>query len=120
MISHPSVEKEYQVGVVFAENLTQDYSCHKREKALKSKSSKIKRWVKSPKWIERWSDGHMQYLYRSYKSHSIYLRIVFGGILVVIDDQVGRKSFKTVEAAKIASLKGVWYLNERAAALNGL
>lgn len=110
ILTHIEVEKEFKVGCVCAEKMTNDYVNPKQlEKKLKQKTSRRINWIK-----KHWKET---------ESHN--LTLIFEGqrLLIFTDKKTnkfkckigevwGKKTFDTLDKAKIAVFNGIEYLKE--------
>ena len=110
IIKHLDIAGEFNVGVVCAEKLTQDYvNPRRREKELKQRKSKIERWVQSSKW-KKSEKGN---IYR--EENGVHV-LIFGrgaNFKVKIGDIWGKKTFPSCIEAKKAAFCGLEWLNSR-------
>ena len=106
-VEHREVDKEFRVGCVCAEKMTNDYVNPKqRENNLRNRANRRTNWIK-----KQWKRS---------KSGNYYLNIEERHILIYqdktkmykvkIDKTFGKKFFDTLEKAKIAAFNGIEYL----------
>lgn len=100
----------YRVGCVCAEKLTHDYvNPRRREKELRSKAGKRRRWITSSRW-RYCIDGH---LHRIDGSDSISILPADGGYRLTISNHIGRKTYSTLAEAKLAAYSGLSWVREQ-------
>jgi hypothetical protein len=111
VLTHKNVNKEFRVGRICAEKMTNDYVNPKRlEKELKSKAKKRIQWLKKD-----WNISQNGNYYLNYEQHHllIYRDKKATKFKCKIGEVFGQKSFDTLEQAKSAIFTGINFLKEK-------
>lgn len=111
ILTHKEVSKDFIVGCICAEKMTDDYVNPRRiENAIKNKTARKISWAKKTWKISKKGnqflkkDGHLFIIFRDKKSD------IYRG---KIDGIFGKKHFQSEEEAKIALFNGMEHFKER-------
>jgi hypothetical protein len=110
VVSHREVSENFKVGCVCAEKMTNDYTTPKRlENSLRNKANRRVNWTKK-NWKISQNGNH----YLTVEDHHllIYIDKKTKKYKCKIKDTFGKKSFDTVQQAKVAIFNGIEYLKE--------
>lgn len=111
VVEHPEVNEEFRVGCTCAEKMTSDYlNPGKREKELRNRANRRVNWTKR-KWKRSLNGSH--YLTIDDTRVLIYRDKKTNKYKVKVGDTFGKKSFDSLEKAKIAAFNGLEYLKEK-------
>lgn len=108
IVAHSEVAEEFRVGCTCAEKMTNDYlNPAKREKELKNKANRRINWTKR-EWKRSKSGNH--FLNINGTHILIYKDNRSNKFKVKVGATFGKKSFDSLQAAKIAAFNGLEYL----------
>lgn len=111
IVKHSKIDKEFRVGCVCAEKMTDDYLNPKlKQRELKNKATRRRNWVN-----RKWKISAKGNSYLNIENHNI---VIFKDkfsekFKVKIDETIGCKFFDDIEEAKIASFNGIEYYKEQ-------
>lgn len=111
IVIHPEVTEEFTVGCTCAEKMTNDYiNPERRERELRNRANRRVNWRKKDWKISR--NGN--YFLNIEERHLlIYQDKKSNKYKVKIGERFGKKTFDTLEKAKIAAFNGMEYLKEK-------
>lgn len=111
ILTHPEISKDFKVGCICAEKMTNDYVNPRRiENSLRNKASRRINWAKRTwKYSKNGNqffrkDGHLFIIFTDKKS---------GKFRCKIDGTFGKKHFQTTREAKIALFNGMEHFKEK-------
>jgi hypothetical protein len=110
IVSHPEIEEDFRVGCQCASKMTGDYvNPELRERELRNRANRRINWAKKEWKISKNGNyflniaEHHMLIYRDKKTKKYKVKI---------GETFGKKSFDTLESAKIAAFNGIEYLKE--------
>lgn len=110
-LEHSDVNKVFRVGCTCAEKMTNDYiNPERRERELRNRASRRVNWTK-----KTWKRSKSGNYFLTMNEHHllIYRDKRTKNYKVKIDEIFGKKTFDTLEKAKIAVFNGIEYLKEK-------
>lgn len=110
IVEHDKVDEIFRVGCICAEKMTNDYlNPVRRERELKNRSSRLTKW-KNKDW--KLSKKGNYFLDFDHRHLLIYKDRCTHKYKVKIGEIFGKKTYDTVEKAKIAIFLGIEYLKD--------
>lgn len=111
IVEHPEVEDEFRVGCTCAEKMTSDYiNPERRERELRSRAIRRINWAKR-EW-KRSKNGN--YFLNIQERHLLIFKDKkTNKYKVKVGERFGKKTFDTLEEAKIAAFNGMEYLKDK-------
>jgi hypothetical protein len=111
IVEHVELGNEFRVGCTCAEKMTNDYlNPERRERELRNRANRRINWTKKD-WKRSKNGNH----FLNIEEHHLLIYRVknTNKYKVKIDETFGKKTFDTLEKAKIAAFNGMEYLKDK-------